>query len=260
MNTEKFRFLTCADAGFFQFLPSLEKNVFQRHGTYPVIYDIGLTPEQASQLKSEVIKVDPPDGYNDNSVSGAIKATHKPRCVKHFLKHFDQDVLYIDADVIVLETIQHSDFSGGDIAVTPRHPKEMLSQDPYKNGTLNSGVIFFRNTPNVVSFVNLWESECGVDDKSDQMALSDVLEDADIKGRPGIGRAHGINVLKLPAVTYNDVSCSIGKLWHFKNAGRFSSLQNKRTMTLFVANFAPRTMAWWISRKRRKSVWTDSTN
>ncbi|MFT5006865.1 MAG: hypothetical protein ACI8YI_002495 [Paracoccaceae bacterium] len=260
MSPPEFRFLVCADAGFFHFLPSLEKNIFDHQGAYPVIYDIGMTKDQIAQLKSEVIKITPPEGYKRTSASGAIKTTHKPRCIKHFLKHSDQDVLYVDADVVVLEPIEHDDFLGGDIAVTPRHPKEMLSKKPYLNGTLNAGVIFFRNTPDVISFIDVWESECGIDDKSDQMALSDVVQDADIKGGIGIGRAHGVDVLKLPAVRFNDVSCSIGKLWHFKNAGRRSSKKNKRALAIFVSNQAPWAMTWWLARKRRTSMWINPAN
>lgn len=260
MITAGFRVLTCADAGFFHFLPALEKNIFDHQGEYPVIYDIGMTKEQVAQLKSEVIKIAPPEGFSGSSSSGALKATHKPRCVKHFLKHNDRDVLCIDADVIFLETLEDYEFSGGDIAVTPRHPKEMLSEDPYLNGTLNSGVIYLRNTPGVTKVVDLWEIECGIDEKSDQMALSDVLADAAIKDGPGTGRAHGLSILKLPAITYNDVSYSIGKLWHFKNAGRYSSLQRKRSVVIFVARHFPRMMAWWLSRNRQKSEWTDASN
>lgn len=260
MNPSGFRVLTCADAGFFHFLPSLEKNVFIRQGEYPVIYDIGMTPDQVSQLKSEVIKVEPPVGYSGNSANGSIRATHKPRCVKHFLEHFDQDILYIDADVIFTETVDHNEFSGTDVAVTPRHPKEMLSKTPYWNGTLNSGVIFFRNAPEVISFLNIWETECSVDEKNDQLALSDVLKDADIEGGLGKGRAQGVDVLKLPAVTYNDISCSIGKLWHFKNAGRRSKKKNKRIMAIFIANYTPWLMKWWLAGKRRTSRWINSAN
>lgn len=260
MITAGFRVLTCADAGFFHFLPTLEKNIFAQQGEYPVIYDIGMTEEQVAQLKSEVIKIAPPKGFSGSSSSGALKASHKPRCVKHFLEHSDRDVLYIDADVIILEALEDIEFTGGDIAVTPRHPKEMRSKDPYLNGTLNSGVIFFRNIPGVVKIVDLWETECSNDEKSDQMALSDVLIDADIKDGPGTGRAHGLNILKLPAIKYNDVSYSIGKLWHFKNAGRYSSLQRKRSVVIFVSRYLPRVMAWWLSRNRQKSEWTDSPN
>ncbi len=256
MLNQNFRILLCADAGFFHFLPSLEKNILRLQGQLPVIYDIGMTPDQTVKLKSDVFKLNPPEGYKETSASGAIKTTHKPRCIKHFLEHNEQDVLYIDADVVVLEQILHSEFTGGDIAVTPRHPKELRSKNPFVNGTLNAGVIFFRNTQKVQDFIDVWETECGVDDKSDQMALSDVLTDADIKSGPnGIGLANGLQVLKLPATTYNDVSCSIGKLWHFKNAGRRASKKNKRAIAIFFANFAPWVLKKWLAKKRKTSVW-----
>ena len=253
MKQNNFRILLCADAGFFQFLPSLEENIFKRQGQYPVIYDLGMTPDQVARLKSDVVQITPPDGYKAQSASGAIKTTHKPSCIQHFLTQNTSDVLYIDADVIILETILAEEFLDGDICVTPRHPKELRSATPFVNGTLNAGVIFFKNTPAVQDLVKIWDEECGVGDKSDQMALSDVLVAADIKAGSGVGYAHGLTIQKLPAVLYNDVSCSIGKLWHFKNAGRRSSKKNKRAFAILVANTAPRLMQRWLAYKRRRS-------
>jgi hypothetical protein len=211
-----------------------------------------MTPEQVARLKSEVIKITPPQGYKDKSASGAIKTTHKPGCIWHFLTNYDHDALYIDADVMLLEPLTQQDFSQGDVCVTPRHRKEMLSKTPFLNGTLNAGVIFFKNTPAVQNFVALWEAECRVDDKSDQMALSDILTDAKITSGPGIGKAHGLAIQKMPAAIYNDVRCATGKLWHFKNAGRRSSKTNKRAIAIFVTNKAPSLMRLWLAYKRRK--------
>ncbi|MGO4910633.1 putative nucleotide-diphospho-sugar transferase [Pseudorhodobacter sp. W20_MBD10_FR17] len=251
MTQNSFRIVLCVDAGFFHFLPSLEKNIFKRQGQYPIIYDLGMTDKQVKRLKSEVVKMAPPEGYKDKSSSGAIKTTHKPRCISHFLANFSQDALYIDADVVILETIVADEFMDGDICVTPRHPKEMKSAKPYLNGTLNAGVIFFKNTIPVQEVVKIWEAECDSSDKSDQMALSDILVDADIKAGPGVGQAHGITVRKLPATIYNDVRCSTGKLWHFKNAGRRASKRNKRAVAIFLANFMPKIMQLWLSYKRK---------
>jgi len=251
MSQKSFRILLCADEDFFPFLPSLEENIFQKQGAYPVVYDLGMQLSQVARLKSEVIKVTPPKDYNRNSASGSVKATHKPNCIQHFLAHDKRDVLYIDADVILLETIHPEDFLNGDICVTPRHPNELRLSSPFSNGTLNSGVIFFKNTPDVQKVVKLWEAECGVNEKSDQMALSDILETADIKAGIGVGYAHGLTIHKLPAIIYNDVSCSTGKLWHFKNAGRMSSRRFKRAYAIFLTNNLPWLMRKWLSFKRR---------
>lgn len=253
MKSTGFQVLLCADEHFFQFLPSLEKNILKKLGQYPVVYDLGMTPAQVARLKSEVIQIAPPDDYKNKSASGSIKTTHKPRCILHFLENKASDVLYIDADVVVLDTISAEEFLDGDICVTPRHPKELRSKTPFANGTLNAGVIFFKNTDAVKETVSRWEAECGVNDKSDQMALSDVLSDADIKGGPGTGYAHGLTIQKLPATIYNDVSCSTGKLWHFKNAGRRSSKKNKRAIAIFVANTIPPLMQLWLKFKRRRA-------
>ena len=74
------RVLTCADAGYFHFLPFFEANVERKFGTLPLIYDLGLTDAQRASLRSEVRRVAVPEDFA-GTAHGFIRATHKPACV-----------------------------------------------------------------------------------------------------------------------------------------------------------------------------------
>jgi len=93
------KIITCADSAFYRFLPALERNIKMRQGDYPVVYDLGTTPRQISSLKSLVVTIKPPDGYNENTEVGNVKATHKSDCVLNFLNRFDEDCLYLVSDI-----------------------------------------------------------------------------------------------------------------------------------------------------------------
>ncbi len=219
MNSD-FRVVTCADSKFFHFLPALEKNVLRKTGRYPVIYDLGLSAKQRNSLRSEIISLAPPEGYNNNISGGAIRAHHKPDCLLDFIARFDQSGLYIDADVLMVDSLSANVFEGCDIAVTPRHPKELMAPDPFRNGRLNSGVVFFASNVRSVALMRQWRAICEAGVHTDQMALSDLLEPVDLSGPLGIAELGDASILKLDPRIYNDVSCKTGKLWHFKNAGR----------------------------------------
>ncbi len=49
------RIITCADSGFFEFLPYLEANVLRKFGVLPTIYDLGMRDDQKKTLLSEVV-------------------------------------------------------------------------------------------------------------------------------------------------------------------------------------------------------------
>ena len=157
-NCTVYRIVTCADSEFYHFLPTLEQNVRRKTGRFPTIYDIGLTEKQRNSLKSELVQITPPPPpeYGKKTDAGNIKATHKPTCLLEFLNRSTEDCLYIDADVVIVDRVELSEFDTADIAVTARHPNEMRSVDPYLNGKVNSGVIFLRNSNAVRNFVASW--------------------------------------------------------------------------------------------------------
>lgn len=252
---EDFRILTCSDAGFFQFLPSFERNVFRRFDKYPVIYDLGLSSGQAERLKSQVDQV-PFDGtYGAKTPLGFVRTTHKPDCIRHFLETQEESCLYADADIFFVGSIDESVFYDCDVAVTPRHPRELRAPRPFENGKINAGVMYFRNTPAVRAFVVRWQAACADPSISDQLAMSHLLENADLTGELGLVECEGLRILKLDPVKFNDTGCAHGEIWHFKNAGRRTHKRWRRNLVGWLDGVSPAALrAYANARKRRQSL------
>lgn len=254
-TAKRFRVVTCADAAFFHFLPTLERNVKMRLGQYPIIYDLGMTDAQIASLKSTVLKADRPEDYNSSTDIGNIKATHKPSCLLDFMGRFSEDCLYVDADVLFTDLVTPETFSGADIAVTPRHPNEVQSETAYINGTINTGVLFFRNTDPVKTFIKTWIAQCKLEQRSDQMAMSELLEDVGLKGGGlGMAKQGTLNILKLDARIYNDVGCTTGKIWHFKNAGRRFHKRRRYIKAALLDRFMPAHRSRVIAQRRQREL------
>ena len=249
------RILTCADANFFHFLPTLEGNIHRKTGSYPVIYDLGFTPQQRAKLQSDVVTFGAPEGFNEKISGGAIRTHHKPGCLLDYLATAKGGVLYVDADVLLTDTIDPAVFDDCDIAVTPRHPKELATASLLKNGRLNSGVAYFANNARTKDFLLRWQEMCDLGEHTDQMALSDLLEDADLLGGFGPVTVGDLRVLKLDPRIYNDVSCRIGRIWHFKNAGRRLHKRLKWTRTAFFERFLTKRFTNRIARLREELLY-----
>jgi len=245
-----FQVVTCADANFFHFLPALEENVKRKTGQYPVIYDLGLLPKQRARLKSDVISLTPPEGYSKKIPGGAIRTHHKPDCLLDFLTRSDQDALYLDADVLMVDSLPAGVFSGCDVAVTPRHPKELLAGDPFRNGRLNAGVMYFANNELAHALLAQWRAVCADGVHTDQMAMSDILEPTDLNGPLGVANLGDLRVLKLDPRIYNDVACRTGRLWHFKNAGRRFHKKRRWWATAMRERITPKRFASRVAEVR----------
>lgn len=245
-----YRVVTCADANFFHFLPILEENVRRKTGQYPVIYDLGLHPKQRARLRSDVISLVPPEGYSEKIPGGAIRAHHKPDCLLDFKARYNQNALYLDADVLMVDSLPAGLFRGCDIAVTPRHPKELLMGDPFRNGRLNSGVMYFANNETAQPLLEQWRTVCADGVHTDQMAISDILEPTDLKGPLGIASLGDVRVLKLDPRIYNDVACKTGRLWHFKNAGRRFHKKRRWWAAAMRERFTPTRFAARVAKQR----------
>lgn len=220
MRVSHYKIITCADRNFFHFLPALERNVLQVTGEYPIIYDLGMTQKQRSRLRSQIVSITPPDGYNESVAGGAIRTNHRVGCIRDCLERFSQGVLYIDADVLMIEALPVGVFEDVDIALTPRHPNEMRADAPFRNGRINAGVMYFAAQARVFQLLDDWEALCALGFLTDQQAMSDLMEDADLAGTLGRVQVQGLSVLKLDPRVYDDVGSTTGRLWHFKNAGR----------------------------------------
>ena len=253
---EAFSIMTCGDSRYFHFLKNFEQNIAERYGFFPLIYDLGLTVEQKNELKSPLKKITVPPLFNQKNSSNYIKAIHKPLCIKDCLSSSSKDVLYLDADTISISPLDSEIFKGCDIAITPRHPKER-KPSYYVNGLLNSGVIFFRNNESVLNFITVWDDFCQRSDTTDQKALSDILAlQIDILGKKGAYKWNDLNILLLDTEIYNDVSCRIGKIFHFKNAGRaLKAYQRYRLMAKCQALF-PHLLENIVSFNRHHRLYT----
>lgn len=245
-----YRVVTCADANFFHFLPILEENVRRKTGQYPVIYDLGLHPKQRARLKSDVISLVPPEGYSERIPGGAIRTHHKPDCLLDFKARYDQNALYLDADVLMIDGLPAGVFRGCDIAVTPRHPKELLMGDPFRNGRVNAGVMYFANNETAQPLLEQWRTVCADGVHTDQMAISDILEPTDLNGSLGIASLGDVRVLKLDPRIYNDVACKTGRLWHFKNAGRRFHKKRRWWAAAMRERFTPTRFAARVAKQR----------
>ncbi len=253
-----YRIVTCADANFFFFLPVLEKNIYRKTGQYPIIYDLGLTSKQRARLKSDIISLRPPEGYNDTIPGGAIRTHHKPDCLIDFMERYDQNVLYIDADILMIDTLPVDVFGTADVAVTPRHPREMRSAAPFANGRINAGVLYFANTTEARTLLKQWRSLCSEGTHTDQMALSNLLEDASLNTSFGTAQIRDMTILKLDARIYNDIGRITGRLWHFKNAGRKIHTRRRWIIAALTERFAPKYLARQVEKQRERLLYTRS--
>lgn len=245
-----FDIVTCGDGNYFSFLKHFEANVFDVYGRYPVIYDLGLEDWQKKSLRSTLRQVGVSKDYASYNSNNFIKATHKPWCLLDFLNATENDCLYVDADVVFTSQIRESVFSGAGIALCPRHVKER--RELYLvNGNLNSGLLYFRNSDQVKCFFDAWIARCQDEDTTDQKALSDLLStQVDLLGGPRLQYYGDIPIILLDPAVYNDVSCTTGILFHYKNAGRNASARLNMECMVSLQRRHPDLVRLFVSARR----------
>jgi len=211
--------VTSADSNFFHCLEGLAASVRKHYGKQVIVYDVGLTQEQKQSIDAQVIPIEIDVDFQNYATfekyqavtSQIIKATHKPFCVNHYFKHFDEPMILVDADCTFTECIEEMGF---DLGVTLRRKNRIDLTNPWI-GILNTGVIFF-NT-HVQGLIDSWENACTDSNTSDQKALSEILsETIDWKHYNKVYDWHGINVKVFDASIYNDVRLKNGKIFHYK--------------------------------------------
>lgn len=234
-----FSIITCGDSKYFEFLKNFESNIFQIYKFYPVIYDLGLTPDQAKELKSEILCIKTDNKFFKKNPKNCIYSTHKPYCIIHFLNTQKNDCFYIDADTISTSKISTDFFQNIDIAITPRHKKEHR-QSHLKNGLLNAGVLYFKNSDKVKKLIHEWLQACIDTDSSDQEALSLLLsKEVDLLQGSAVQKYKDLDIALLDPAEYNDVSCSTGRIFHFKNAARKNESWIKYINTVYIQKKHP---------------------
>ena len=252
--TAQFQVLTCADAGYFQFLPFFEANVARKFGQLPLIYDLGLTDEQRAALRSEIVSVPVPTSYKDHEPArGFILATHKPACIASALDRSPGGVLYADADVLFAAPVGARDIGGADVAVTPRFARER-TEAYLDNGAINAGVLYFANLPAARRLLAAWADACTEGDRTDQKALSDLLAGFDLLGDLGALTLDGLTVRKLDPRVFNDTRLKTGRVLHFKNAGRDARVTAKLDRFRTLEERHPRALAAWLGLRRTVGI------
>jgi hypothetical protein len=249
-----FRVLTCADADYFHFLPFFEANVERKFGALPLIYDLGLAPEQRAALRSELVSVPVPAGYKDSEPTrGFIMTTHKPACIADALDRSPAGVLYADADVLFAAPVAAADVAGADVAVTPRVARERR-ESYLANGALNAGVLYFAGSAAARGLIADWTEACAEGGRTDQKALSDLLSDFDLLGPLGRTARDGLTVLKLDPRIFNDTRLKTGRVLHFKNAGRDPRVTAKLARFRHYEERHPRALAAWLGLRRAVGI------
>lgn len=232
--------ITCGDSNYFKFLWRFEQNIFKQFGKYPIIYDLGLSNFQKEVLKSDIRQVPFNKNFNKYNKLGFIQTVHKPNCILDLLNEFNDDVLYLDADMIVSQRAIPAHFNkiSGDIAVTPRH-KEERYEKLLINGYINAGFIFFKNNSNTKEFIKLWIGECQKSEATDQIALSNLVFSQNIEKSTDIFHLKevkygNLSIEMLNANFYNDIALKSGFIRHYKNAGRSSIVFIRYAIDFFL--------------------------
>ena len=208
------RIFTAGDSNFYPCIEQLAKSVREFYGEPLIVYDIGLTKEQAGKLDCIVHTVEIGKEHLDFTVhnnTSFINATHKPRCIKHYFENYSPPAIYADADCVFRERVE---LSGFDVGITVK-PQSKMDTTNFYNGIINAGVMFFNTYPE--KLINRWIKECSTGQHTDQSALAKILsERIDWKETGTVYDWYGISVKTLPVEDYNDYYLKSGKIFHFK--------------------------------------------
>ena len=217
-----FSLLTCADTHYYPMALGLARNVRLYPAYKLYLYDLGLKDAEREVLRKLGVTLERiPLGRDIFALNSKqnIRATHKMDCINHFLRKYATGVLVLDADALLIEDVEELFPAERDIVVTCRCERE---KKPHilVNGKINTGVMAFG--PGVETpFFERWKGLCADGEHTDQSALSALLGEAVDLERIGSRQPYGdYTVRVIDGNIYNDVTCRIGKIFHFKNAGR----------------------------------------
>lgn len=231
--------ITVADENYFHLAQNLAKTVEKKMGRNLAIVDIGLAPEQRNTFNGCVLNG--PKNYvpDDIDLGGFVKAAYKARAILDTINYFSKAVLFLDADCLVIERFPKNIFENCDVAVTPRHPRES-SEKHLSNGYLNTGVLYFNNTNHSLSLLRKWCSDLERSQKTDQKALSDLLQGV---LKTGASNTSGVDaacqVKLLDPCVFNNVGLDGGCVVHHKNVLRSSRSKRRYEIDLFLTRWFP---------------------
>lgn len=252
--------LTCADTNFYPMALCLARNIRHYPGYKLFLYDLGLQDTEREKLRELDVTIEQIPQQNDifdfNSKHN-IRTTHKMGCIDHFLRKYKESVLVLDADVLLIEDIAAEIFPAEkEIVVTYRCDREK-KQHILINGKINAGVMGF-GAGVESSFFEKWKGLCEDKEHTDQSAISTLLErQVELEKINSRQMYDSYSVRVLDGNIYNDVTCRIGKIFHFKSAGRRRNKHFGFMLFAFLQRLFPKNISWCVevNRKYRLFIW-----
>ena len=150
-------------------LKSLEK--IKEFNYESVVYDLG------GLGFGKEFKVDKKD-FNRPRIQ-PVPATFKPKIIKDCLSNMKKDrtLVYLDGDAFLMKNIDEIEYDNYDVGITVRTEHEVKKYKNYRpKGSINSGVIFLRNTKIAMEFIDEWIDKA-LEENSDQISLNSLLGD-----------------------------------------------------------------------------------
>ena len=255
--------LTFSDAKFFPIVRRVAYHAKRFSGYRISVYDLGMDDHQKkllTDLGATIAWTEFPENALGTNERGQIRTSHKMYCIEHFVRKHNAPLLVIDADTLIIESVDELWPTEPDgLVVTARCPREHAPHQRV-NGMINAGVMAFG--PEIpAEFFLKWKEKCINDvNATDQSALSDMLAEANIdfgafdSSQP----CWWGSVVVRNGEIYNDVTCRTGKIFHFKSIAR----RTKKLLTykIFSAIYAafPHMVETLVryNRKHRLWVWT----
>lgn len=258
--------VTSADTRFFSFAYRLMQTLHRLPNVRLFIYDLGLTDAERAAFAAIGVSVEcvpvPADTFAMNSAQN-IRTIHKLDCIEHFLRTYREGMILLDADTLVLDpaALDTLEPAFDEVVVTNRCRRD---NKPHIliNGKINCGVMAFgKDLP--ASFFKTWHAQCEDPEFTDQSALSLILDDngVDWQDLNSSQRCCYVRVRILDGEIFNDTSCRVGQIFHFKSAGRrFSKLFWYYSFVLMLRVF-PGLVRLLVRLNRRHGflVWTPSS-
>ena len=101
--------VTSANHDFHHCLAGLVRSVHEHYGKRPIVYDLGLTDEDRASLDAEILPIEVAADsfdYVRDGQSKFIRTIHKPSCVKHYWQHYDEPMIFLDADCLFTDRVE----------------------------------------------------------------------------------------------------------------------------------------------------------
>lgn len=251
--------VTTADTRFFHFALTLVQNLYALPNVRMTVYDLGLTKAECTafaRLNATVERIDvPADSFAMNSARN-IRAVHKLDCIQHFLQTRNEGMILLDADTLVLDPacLDVLKPAPDEVVVTYRCRRE---NKPHIliNGKINTGVMAFgSDLPS--AFFDVWRDLCRDSEHTDQSALSVFMEEngVDWARLDAEQSCSPVRVRVLDGEVYNDTSCRVGQIFHFKSAGRRLSKLLWYRGFAFIQRLLPGVVRYLVGQNRRRGL------